>query len=432
MQETRVLIVDGERTARYRLAEFFASRHAQVWDAESAAQAWDVLRQRPVDLVVAVGDATRGEGKPLVADVKKLDDRIEVVAIVDTPERGHGALAEGAYVFFLEPVDFERLGAVLRHIAETAELRERSDVLGQLVEGTARLGNLVTRDPRVIRLFTTVRRLAPCQAPVLIEGETGAGKESLARALHDLGGEGRGFVALDGATLSSQDLERAYAEARDGTLFVNDVLALAPEVAATFVTLLDRRGASGEARARVIAASREDVGQRARQGTSAGDLHVRFAGTVLKIPPLRERPGDVPVIAEEILRAFAGPDQAPPRLTRDAEEALQAHGWTGNVDELRSVLESAVAPAGGGQIDLSDLPPAFRNRQAAAERPAQGESRPLRDIEVEHLKKVLSETRGNKARAARILGLSRWALQRKLQKHGISLDEVMSQARHAS
>jgi DNA-binding NtrC family response regulator len=424
MQKIGVLIVSGDSAARAALREFFTSRQTEIWEAENAVRGLAVLHRRPVDLVVVGPDVLGDEGRGVVARVRSFDDHIEVIAIVDNAERGRAAHAEGAYDFFLDPVDFDRFDVVLRHIGDAAEARENSSRLAQQVERPARLGRLVTQSPRMIALFTAARRLARYETPVLIAGESGAGKESLARAIHELGRGSTPFVAIEPTTATPESFDRAVGEAAGGTLYVDDVLGLAPQVSAALVALLDDGGREQSASPRVIAACREDAGRRCSPGTLQEDLYLRLSSALLNVPPLRERSEDVLPLTYEILHGSGTGDGA--RLGRGVPEALTRHDWPGNVDELRATLEAAQAAAAGRPIELRDLPPALRHGEPDVEESGGGESRRLSDIEATHLRKALAETRGNKARAARILGLSRWALQRKLQKHRISMQELLS------
>lgn len=425
MQKIGVLIVSGDGAARAALRDFFTSRQTEIWEAESADRGIAVLHRRPVDLVVVGPDVMRSDAA-VVASVRAFDDQIEVIAIVESPEHGRAALAEGAYDFFMDPVDFERFDVVLRHIGDAAEAREHSARLAQQVERPARFGRLVTQDPRMIGLFTAARRFARYETPILIAGESGTGKESLARAIHDLARGSRPFVIVEAASTTPEQFERAVADAADGTLYIDDALALAPQVSAALVALLDGAGSRERASSvRVIAGCREDAGRRCSHGTLQEDLYLRLSAAELQVPPLRERPDDVLAIAQELLHG-GGNGNGDTVLERGAREALRRYEWPGNVDELRSALEAARTSAPGRAIEARDLPPPLRNGQPAVEESAGGESRRLSDIEAAHLRKALAETRGNKARAARILGLSRWALQRKLQKHHISMQELLS------
>jgi two-component system response regulator AtoC len=428
MQSIGILIVSGDAAARGALRDFFNGRQAEmqieVWEAESAARGLAVLHRRPVDLVVLGPDVMRGGGD-VVSNVRSFDDRTEVIAVVDDAERGHAALAAGAYDFFLAPVDFDRFDVVLRHVSEAVGAREYSTVLAQRIERPARLGELVSQDPRMISLFTTARRLARYETPVLLIGEAGTGKESLARAMHEIGRDGRPFVTIEAATATPEQFDRAVAAAADGTLYVDDVLALAPQISAALVALLD--GSAGRERtqstARVIAACPESATRRCSPGTLQEDLYLRLSSAALTVPPLRERRDDIPTIAQEMLRRE---ENGHGELSRAGADTLARHDWPGNGDELRSVLETAGAVSGDRPIEVQDLPLPLREAGPVVDESVGGESRRLADIEAAHLRKALTETRGNKARAARILGLSRWALQRKLQKHRISMQELLS------
>jgi len=424
VQKTRGLIVTADTELRDSLRACLGSRQVDVWEADTAERGMRMVRRRPVDLLVAGPDTLRGTA--LVSDVRTFDAGIEVIAVVGAPELGHEALAAGAYDFFLAPIDIERLSVVVQHITDATAARERCEVQEEQLRGGARLGDLVTRDPRVIRVFQLARRLARYDVPVLIVGEVGTGKESLARALHTLGRASGPFVVLAGEGATSEDLARMTAAARRGTLFIDGLMALLPEVAATLVTLLDRAGSAGDedtSAVRMIAACREDAGRSCGQGTLREDLYLRLTEASLALPPLRERPDDIVLIAYELLRGAGG---EAPALTREATDALLTHDWPGNVDELRAVVTDAATVASGRAIAVCDLPPSLRGERAGAPEPGEDEGRRLSDIEATHLRRAISETRGNKARAARILGLSRWALQRKLQKHGISVEDVLS------
>ncbi len=413
----RALIVGADRAARQALVRFLAEHQIDVWEGDGVERGLALARRRPVDVVLVCADVSGAEGGRFVREVRTFDERTAVVAVATSAEHGREALAAGAYDYFLEPVDLVRLDVVLRHLLEARGARERSELLAEQCAVPARLGRLVTHDPRVIAVFAAARRVARYETPILILGESGTGKESMARAMHEYGRPGTPFVPVDGETLMVDTLDRACTAARGGTLFVNDVHSVGPEVAAALVVALDR--ADGEMR--VIAAAPAG-GNRRSPGTPVEDLALRLHEVVLEMPPLAARPDDVVPIARELLREWAGGHE-PPTLTRAAGEALRVHRWSGNVDELRTVLEVAHAAAGAQPIEVNHLPPPLGAEAPEAATPG---SRKLADIEAVHLRQVLAETRGNKARAARILGVSRWALQRRLQKHRISAGESMS------
>jgi DNA-binding NtrC family response regulator len=417
-----VLIVSSDTAIRDELRGFLVKSDVDPWEVDDAERGLVVVRRRPLDAVIVGPDVLRGGAMRSIAAIRAFDEQIAVIAVVDAADAGRTALAAGAYDFFLKPIDLDRLGVVLRHVAETAETRVCSDLLACVLHGPARLGALVAQDPEMIKVFTFARRLARYESPLLLSGEAGTGKESLARELHALGRPAGSFVVLKAAGATPEDLEQASSLAAGGTLFVDDVLALGPEAAAAVVGWLDRRGdARGEPR--VVAACRDDATRRLSPGTAQEDLYLRLAETTLHLPPLRERQSDILLIAREVLRTLR--NGTTPEIGLETSEVLMGYAWPGNVDELKSALEVGTA-AGGATITTGDLPPPLRRGRLSETPRVQGESRRLADIEAAHLRQAIAETGGNKARAARILGLSRWALQRKLQKHHISTEESHS------
>ena len=415
----RALLVGGAAEVRRSVREVLARQDALAWEAESVAGAWSAIRRHGPDVLIATTEVLRGGGARFVADVRRFDERVEIVAVVDTSERGRRALRDGAYDFFVEPLDLDRLAVALRHIGETVRLREDADLLAAQDGGPLRIGGLVAGDPRMIRVLTAVRRLGRYDMPVLVIGEAGTEKEAIARALHALGRAGRAFVKAEAGALTSAELARTYGQARDGTLFIDDVTALPTEVTAALAAALSPDGAepAEEGRVRIVAGCPEVAPAWAEPGTVRGDLHARLSGASLLVPPLRERRSDIPLVARVLMRAVAGDGGHAVEIGHDTEQALVAYDWPGNVDELQRVLAAAAALAGGSRIEPRHLPaPVCEERLAPSE---DAPTRRLRDLEAQHLRQVLIETGGNKSRAARILGLTRWALQRRIRKHGI-------------
>ena len=219
--------------------------------------------------------------------------------------------------------------------------------------------------------------------------------------------------------------------ANGGTVFLDELGELNKNIQVKLLRFLE----SGEIRrvgesepfrvdVRVLCATNKDLRQMVRDDLFREDLYYRLNTFEVHLPPLRERREDLPLLCEAILGALPGGGQvvlSPQTLAR-----LARHDWPGNGDELRSVLETAGAASGDRPIEVQDLPLPLREATPAVDESIGGESRRLADIEAAHLRKALTETHGNKARAARILGLSRWALQRKLQKHRISMQELLS------
>ena len=419
---SRALIVASDSEKRRQLAELLSKEGIRVREAESVPRAWETLTGEPFDVVVPVDEVLHGPGKRLIEELNQFDANTAVVAIVDSDECAHRALAAGAYDVFASPVDSERFAVVMRHVGETLRLRERCSVLDRMMNGGAHLGGLLTRDPRMISVLDTVKRLARYRSPVLVVGERGTEHEEVARALHDLGRAEGPFVVGSASALTVAELRELQTAAAGGTLFIDDVTALAADVAAALTAVLEEGSTTSEARApRVVAGVPAAAPPSAEPGDARSGLYQRLSATVLTLPPLRERRGDAALVARELAAGIGRDRGRDLTISRAVEDALMSYTWPGNLDELKSVVVTAATAANGAAIEVHDLPAPLAE-YAGAGGPAVN-TRRLRDLEMQHLRQVLEETRGNKSRAARILGLSRWALQRKLRKHGITLDE---------
>ncbi|MEO6026984.1 MAG: helix-turn-helix domain-containing protein [Candidatus Binatia bacterium] len=418
----RALVVAVDAGKRRQLAEMLSAQGAHVREAESVPRVWETLGEEPFDVVVPVDDVLHGPGKQLIKELKAFDDATVVVAVVDSPECSQRALAAGAYDVFPSPVDGARFGVVLRHIEETLRLRGRCAVLDRMMNGGAHLGALLTRDPHMIQVVDSIRRLARYRMPVLVVGEPGTEHEEVARALHDLGRPNGTFAVCRASALTTAELRQQRTAAAGGTLYIDDVNALAADVAAALTAMLEESTTvAGGPPPRIVVGYRQGTLAPLAPGDPRTDLRRQLEGAVLTLPPLRERRGDAVLVARELAAGIGRDRGRALALARPVEDALLAYPWPGNLDELKTVVVTAATAANGPAIEAHDLPAALAGYASGPGQPAG--TRLLRDLESQHLRQVLEETRGNKSRAARILGLSRWALQRKLRKHGIAYGE---------
>lgn len=418
----RALVVATDAAKRRSLAALLHERGLRVREVEDLSRAREVLAAEPFDLVVPVDDVLHGPGKDLIASVRAFDDATAVVAIVDSPETGHRALGAGAWDFFASPIDAERFAVVLDHVGETLRLRERSAVLDRMVNGGAHLGALLTRDPHMITVVDAVRRLARYRTPVMIVGERGTEHEEVARALHDLGRPDAPFVATSASALTVAELRAKQAATDGGTLFIDDVTQLAADASAALTAIVEESmTATDERRMRIVVGCPYAECPEVEPSDARGELYRLLSENTLSLKPLRDRRGDAVLIARELAAGIGRDRGRELALARPVEDALLSYQWPGNLDELKTVIATAATSANGPLIEVHDLPaPLAEHAGSTGQTPG---FRRLRDLEIQHLRQVLEETHGNKSRAARILGLSRWALQRKLRKHGITLGD---------
>jgi len=411
------LIVAADAGKRRTLVDLVAGRGARAREAENGTRAWELLGAEPFDLVVAIGEVSSGDGKSFVAAVRELDETTAVVAVVDSAERGREALSEGAYDVFTRPLDRDRFLVVIGRIHEAIALRARCGVLEQMLNGGTRLGGLFTCDPHMIHVVDGVRRWARYRAPILIVGEPGTEHEEVARALHDLGRPDGPFVASS-AALTVAELRAKHAEAAGGTVFIDDVAGLAADVGTALSVLLEE-GTAESARPRFVVSYPYADPPTIEPADPRSQLYRHLTENLLRLPPLRERRGDAVLVARELVAGIGRDRGRELAIGRAVEDALRAYTWPGNLDELKTVVAIAATAANGPTVELYDLPAPIASLAGAVPEPP---TRRLRDLEIQHLRQVIEETGGNKSRAARILGLTRWALQRKLRKHGITLE----------
>jgi two-component system response regulator HydG len=305
---------------------------------------------------------------------------------------------------------------------------------------------LLTRDPAFRTLLEVARRAAGTQASVLLTGETGTGKNDLARFLHEHSPRGGGpFVEVPCANLP-QDLleselfghergaftdahsERAgrFEQAHGGTLYLDEIQELAPPVQAKVLRAVEQRRferlggtTTLEVDVRIVASTREPLEQLLAAGRLREDLYYRMNVVRLHLPALRERAVDVPLLAEAFLEEAVAAHGLPPRrLTAQALAALRAYDWPGNVRELRHAMESAAVLASGEDVTEADLPPQLSTVTSGRLRAAATAGTTLAELERTYIDEVLRKTRGNKSAAARILGIHRKTLHEKLRARG--------------
>jgi len=305
---------------------------------------------------------------------------------------------------------------------------------------------IVGRSDRMAQLHEVVRRVARTRSTVLVQGETGTGKELIARAIHAASPRAEGpFVAVDCNALAESLLESelfghvrgaftgAHADkkglfeaAASGSCFLDEVAGFSPCVQAKLLRVLQehevRRVGGAESVAvdvRVIAASNKDLAALVASGAFREDLYYRLSVVTIVLPPLRERRDDIPLLASHFLRAYAG-DGGPSDISPDAMARLVAYDWPGNVRELEHAVEHAVALSSEAILRPEDLPPKVL---AAAVSSPRGPALSLREVVAGHVRRVLREARWNKKRAAQLLGIHRRTLYRLTKRHRIPLGE---------
>jgi DNA-binding NtrC family response regulator len=442
-----LLLVDDEEGIRQLLREIGQREGFDVVSCASGNDALDVLGRRHVDLMLLDLQMPGINGLEVLRAVHGLHITTHIALVT-----GHGsidtaveAVKLGAEGYLTKPIDLARIRELLRAVRKQFE--DRGTVLQSDAALAERLEfcGMVGRSAVMLDLFDMIRRLAPHARTVLVMGETGVGKELVAKALHALGPrKSKRFVAVNcsavvetlfeselfghvrgaftGATEHKQGLFEA---AHGGTIFLDEVGELPLAVQGKLLRVLEtgevQRVGSLDTKTvdvRVITATNRNLEDEVRKGTFRSDLYYRLNVMDLAIPPLRERTEDIPYLTAAFVRRYAAAfSKAITGLTPAAERLLTEAEWPGNVRQLRNALERACLLCEGHLITERDLASAISSRQSASAEEAAVPPPP--PPAKEDVARALGETAGNKALAARRLGISRRALYRLLEKYGL-------------
>ncbi len=460
MTPRTVLIVDDEATVRFGIRKFLERRGFGVREAATCAEAVKILEERPPTAAVFDHSLPDGTALDLLDHVRGLGESTRVVVLTahGTIDLAVAAMQRGAANFLTKPVDLETLATLLEGALDGGDEPAPAPPSSPPANG---LDPFVGTSVAIRSLAERARKVSASDLPVLIVGETGAGKGVLARWLHERSRRASGpFVDLNCGGLNRDLLEselfgyRAGAftgalddkpglleEADGGTVFLDEIGDADPRVQTKLLKVLEERRVRrlGEVRERsidfrLVAATHWDLPARIRSGGFRKDLYYRISILPLSIPPLRERPEDLPLLASTILDRVA-PDRRH-ELHPDALDRLQRHSWPGNLRELRNVLERAALLGPDRLITAEDVhldplhdlsspaaghPPDAPSTTGTARRRGGDRSSPLtlEESEIRHIRQVLREAGGNVTRAAERLDVPRSSLYEKLKRYGI-------------
>jgi len=446
----RILVVDDDTLIRETLENHFRSSGAQVAVADSAEAALAQLTAFAPGLLITDVRMSGMDGIALLALARERAPDVDVVVMTAFQDMrtALSAMKAGAYEYLVKPLDLDRIDAVVERCFRERSLRRRAELLSaEAAEGLA-LDQLVGADPRMIEIYKRIGMLVRVRTPVLVRGDTGTGKELIARAIHfNSADANEPFVAVNCTAIPESLLESelfghtrgaftgAVADRKGrfelagrGTVFLDEIGDTTPAFQAKLLRVLQEQefypvGAERARRceARIIAATHRPLEQLVADGQFREDLYFRLRVVEITVPPLRERATDVPALAEHLLRIAARDAHRPPlRFSDGALRRLRAHSWPGNVRELENAVRRAVVVAPGRIIEEEDLAlDAASSPGSGRATPSASVDRTLAAVERAHLEQVLRECGGNKRRASRALGLTRPRLDRLLERHGI-------------
>jgi two-component system, NtrC family, response regulator PilR len=464
MTSQTVLVIDDERDIRELLTITLGRMDLQVDAVGTVADARRALAERSYDLCFTDMRLPDGSGQEIIELIASTcpDTPVAMITAYGNVDAAVNALKAGAFDFVSKPVDIQMLRGLVRTALRLAEEKRNGGATAKTGDSSERL---IGDSPAMQQVRATIGKLARNQAPVYIAGESGVGKELVARLIHEQGPRASGpFVPVNCGAIPSElmeseffghrkgsftgagaDKEGLFQVAQGGTLFLDEVAELPLHMQVKLLRAIQEKavrpiGGRDEipVDVRILSATHKNLGQLVEQGQFRQDLFYRINVIELRVPPLRERRGDVPQLAAFILQSLASKSgDGIGQLLPAARQALEAYEFPGNVRELENILERAMAMCDGASIDATDLmlpqrsqrqsqdaAPASEHTQNAAAPAAAADANGGLDDYISNLErtaivKALEESRYNKTAAARKLGITFRALRYKLKKLGI-------------
>jgi len=450
MVNQRVLIVDDEESARRGLCELLGSWGYETAMAADGLEALDRISEFSPQVIITDIIMPRLDGFQLLSHIREEYPSAAVIMLT-----GQGSIDaairsvkdEGAFYYFEKPIDTRKLQLVLKRAAEYSNARRENEVLRRQLHQYGAFGDMVGNSAAMREIYTLIEQVAPSSASVIITGESGTGKELVARTIHKLSPRSdQPFIAINCAavpeTLMESELfghERGaftgaserrmgcFELADKGTLLLDEIAEMPFVLQAKLLRVLEdksvrRLGASRETSVdvRVIAATNKDPAKAVQSGTLREDLLYRLNVITIKLPPLRERRDDVPLLAQYLVNELSRRHNRTAQLiTPGAMDVMAGYHWPGNVRELRNCIERAVVICTGEQIEERHLPPNITSQEPSAPIDALTIpiGIPLDEVEKRVILSTLARTEYNKTRAAEVLRISLKTLHNKLKAY---------------
>jgi DNA-binding NtrC family response regulator len=447
LQQGRILVVDDEPSITDAMRGIFDERGYNVKVAATLGSSTDLLRGQAFDLIFTDLVLPDGSGVSLIERIRKETPETEVILMT-----GHGSIdlaidviKRGAYYYIEKPFVPEQVIALTEGALERATTRQAKESVRRAVD--ERTYGIIGASPKMLAIYDTIRATADSDASVLLEGESGTGKELIANAFHVSSSRARrAFVHINCAAIPSELIEselfgykrgaftgadrdkRGLIEAASGgTLLLDEITEMPLHLQAKLLRVLQERklrrlGDEREIQVnfRLVSATNRDTGQAMKDGLLREDLYFRIGTINVRVPPLRERLDDLPLLAEHFLNVYAAKYRKKiPGISQEAIAALARYDWPGNVRELESVVERAVLFCAGGEITRKDLPDHTGTREPSRHGCEIPPFLTLQEIEREAIVQTLARTGGNVKRAAQILRVHRPTFYRKLKRFGL-------------
>jgi len=450
-KKVKVLVVDDEAIMRESLRDWLSDVGHQVLTAENGSQALEIIEKENPSIAIVDLVMPGMDGIELLKRAREISPGIEVIIITayGSVPTAISAMREGAYDYIEKPFCPEKAELLVEKLTEHQRLIEENISLRRKLEERYQFENIVAKSPKMQEVVEVIKVVANSNATVLITGDSGTGKELVARAIHSQSyRKDKPFVAVSCAALPESLLESelfghekgaftgAHAQrkgkfeaANRGTLFLDEIGEMSTNIQVHLLRVLEEKEFTRvggneliKVDVRVISATNKEMKKAVASGQFREDLYYRLNVVTIELPPLRERKEDIPLLAQHFLDKFAVENQKEVAgFSPAATDFFLKYEWPGNVRELENAIERAVILAKDSHIQVADLP-----QEELLVVHSTAPRRSLREVERQHVLNVLNETDDNYSEAARILGISRATLYNKIRAHGLAVNEIDS------
>jgi len=469
MEKGKILVVDDEEIIRESLAEWLTDAGYAALTAADGKQALALIRKEDVDIILTDLKMPGMDGIELIKQIKQIDPALPVVIMTAYGTVGSAieAMKTGAYDYLEKPFCPERVEVIINNLLAHQSVVKENIALKKELARKLQFEEMIGKSHKMQQVFELIRTVAKSNATVLIQGETGTGKELVARAVHAESLRHKGpFVSLNCAALPETLLETelfghekgsftgAIAQkkgkfelADGGTIFLDEIGDISPNIQVHLLRVIQEKEFTRvggneiiKVDVRVITSTNRDLAKRVAEGKFREDLFYRLNVVPITVPPLRERTEDIPVLARYFLNKYnTENNKSIGDFSPEVLDLFMKYHWPGNVRELENAVEYSVVLAQGDLIGLDHLPPLFK-KASHNERPVSGadsndllvvsdlQSRQggtvgeanLKEVEKQHIQRILEETGRNYTHAARALGIARSTLHKKMKEYGLS------------
>jgi two-component system NtrC family response regulator len=447
MSKGNILIIDDEEKLRSLLSRIIGLEGYNVTEAANVKDGLKKLAREDINLVVTDVKLPDGNGVELTQKIKTLYPQIEVIVITayGTIQDGVKAIKNGAFDYIMKGDDNDKIIPLVARAMDKALLQKRILGLEQRIEKKHSFDNVIGESKQLKEAIELAKKVSQTDSTVLLLGETGTGKEVFAQAIHTASQRRlKPFVAVNCSTFNagllenelfghkagaftdaSRDTKGLFEEANGGTIFLDEIGEMGIELQAKLLRVLETNEfikmgdtKSTKVDVRIIAATNRDLIKEAERGTFRSDLYYRLAVFNIALPALRDRPKDIPALAEHFLQVFSAKVNKPaPKMNAEFIEKLKAYNWKGNIRELKNTMERIVILSDEAILTIQDLPLEISNCSSLK---TVNSSYNLAEVEKAHIQKTLAHAKGNKTETARLLGIGLTTLYRKLEEYKIS------------